>query len=267
MKIKKLIPKFLKNEYKHYVTDCYIVSYPKAGRTWLRFLLGYYLNEKHNLNLSLSEITTTRLFYKYNLPYINFSHFGNPHLIKKWNINKINFNMLRKKKVVFLYRDPRPQSVSNYYQFFHRGDYTKVTNEIPDNNIDEFILGDLGGINSIINYYNLMYVYSMNNNVFFLKYEDLLNNTNETMKSLLTYLNLSIDLDLLNETVVMADKKNLSYLESKKLLNAYHFGGTSDTNYKVRKDKKKWNEEIKPTTLNEVNKLVVKKMNPFFLKK
>ncbi len=265
MKIKKLVPKFLKDEYKHYLTDYYIVSFPKAGRTWLRFLIGYYLNKKYNLNLSLNEITITRLFYKYNLPYINFSHFGDPHLIKRWDIKEIKFNKLKKKKVVFLYRDPRPQSVSNYYQFFYRGDFAKVKNEIPFNNIDKFILGDLGGINSIIDYYNLMYAYSKNNNVFFLKYEDLINSTHDTMKSLLLYLNISVELDLLNETIKMGDKKNLSYLESKNLLNEYHFGGTSGTNSKVRKNKKKWNEEIKASTLNEVNNLVNEKLNPFFL--
>ena len=267
MIIKRLIPQFIKDYYKHHVTDYYIISYPKAGRTWLRFLIGYYLNKKYNLNLPLSDITITRLFYKYNLPYINFSHFGDPHLIKRSNIKEIKFNNLSKKKVVFLYRDPRPQSVSNYYQFFHRGDCLKVKGEIPENNIDKFILGDLGGINSIIDYYNLMYEYSKNNNVFFLKYEDVIKKTNETIKSLFLFLNIPIDSNLLIETIEMSNKKSLSELENKGLLNKYHFGGTSDSNSKVRKNKKKWNDDLKPSTIKTINNILIDKLNSFYFKK
>ena len=266
MYIKSLIPQFIKDYYKYHVTDYYIISYPKAGRTWLRFLIGYYLNKYYKLNLPLDKITITRLFYNYNLPYINFSHFGNPHLIKCKMIKKINFTSLNKKKIIFMYRDPRPQSVSNYYQFFYRGDNKKISNYNSHKNIDEFVLGDLGGINSIINYYNLIYNYSKTKNIYFLKYEDLIKKTNETLNSLFLFLDIPIDSDLLSETIEMSTKKSLSDLESKGLLNKYHFGGTSDKNFKVRMNKKKWNDELKPSTIKIINNLL-NELNPFYLKK
>ena len=265
MTYKKYLPQFIKDRYKHFISEYYIISYPKAGRTWLRFLIGYYLNNKYDLGLPLKDITTTRVFYDYGLPYINFCHFGEPHLIKNNYVKKINLKSLKNKKIVFLYRDPRPQSVSNYYQFFHRGDKKKLKNLKIDDNIDSFILGNIGGIKSIIDYYNLFLEFSIKYNVFFLKYENMLVHSEKEIKSLFSFLNFPEDKILLNQTLVAGSKKNLSTLEQKNLLNSYHFGGTSNINYKVRKNKLKWNEEIKPETLNIVNKLVKSELNPFFL--
>ena len=81
--IHNLIPKTLKRSLKRAVisnlSDAIIISFPKCGRTWLRFLLGEIFKKNFRLK-SVESIEINRLSDENeNVPRLYFSHDDNPH--------------------------------------------------------------------------------------------------------------------------------------------------------------------------------------------
>lgn len=56
-KIGGLLPNSFRRNLVFDLVDTYIVSYPKAGRTWLRMLLGYLINKHYGLNLPVAQLS------------------------------------------------------------------------------------------------------------------------------------------------------------------------------------------------------------------
>ena len=97
-------------------TAVYIVSFPKSGRTWLRVLIGKAIADQYNLD-DRYVLDTYRLTKKLKLPVIQFIHDGSDLQYARTHNNlRRDTRVYRKKKVIFLARDPRDLIVSNYYQ-------------------------------------------------------------------------------------------------------------------------------------------------------
>ena len=235
--------------------DSIIISFPKSGRTLLRFMLGLYLKELFSLDTSLKEITNFKKFHTINqLPFIFFDHFGNPHLISYKKINKTNLKPLHYKTKIFLHRDPRHQVYSNYFQFFFRGDCKKVDKKLmPSRDIEEFIFGEIGGLKSISKYYELLNNFKFKTNMLFISYKEMIKNKKKLLKQILEFLNFEVDTNILEMVVEKSSKENMAILEKKGLLNDYHFGGKNDKDSKVNKNRPKWNEFLNDETIEKMN--------------
>ena len=64
--IKNIIPRRFSRWYKNKKIDLFLISYPKAGRTWLRMLIGSYFNYYFDLNIPYAELSLTQRLHKYN---------------------------------------------------------------------------------------------------------------------------------------------------------------------------------------------------------
>ncbi len=265
--LKKIIPESLYDWYSFKVNNLYLISFPKSGRTWIRMLIGFYVNNLYNLKIPLYELSITQRLYKYNrnIPRIAVSHYGNPHLIHIDDI-KLNKNKFNNKKVIFLIRDPRPIAVSNYYQFMFRGDKKKSNIKKFSGSINDFVLGDYGGIKSIVKYYNLWIKhYAQSTDFHVIRYEELLKNTANEFKKIILILDLPINNNLIEKTINFCNISNLKQLEIEGKLNAYHFGGDDEKNSKVRSaGKKKWFDEVNSETRKKMNEIIYNKLDKRF---
>ena len=131
--------------------EVFIISYPKAGRTWLRALIGKYLSLKYNLP-DKNLLETEKLTKKIKLPPVHFTHDGSewvqdkPLRLKK-NISyrhlptdKLKY---RNKKIILLSRNIKDIVVSAYFQAHNRENVFNGT-------ISEFIRDERFGIKRII---------------------------------------------------------------------------------------------------------------------
>jgi hypothetical protein len=142
-KTRKMIKKYRKVQ-----PDIYIVSYPKSGRTWLRFMLCRYLIEKYKIekDVSLDLLEATKLS---GLPLTNFTHHQS-NMSLKLAYSEMVFNQERfgGKRVLFLGRDIKDTVVSAYHQATKR-------NIVFEGPISEFVKNEQFGVRKIIRFYQM----------------------------------------------------------------------------------------------------------------
>ena len=101
--------------------DVFILSFPKAGRTWLRLMLGRLLSEHYRIDASYDELLHLKpLTGKVpGVPLIGVTHDGNPHT-KPPGALGTDKEAFRGKRVILLYRDLRDVLVSLYFENLNR---------------------------------------------------------------------------------------------------------------------------------------------------
>ena len=150
--------------------DVYIVSYPKAGRTWLRYVLDLFFNKQ---NKSIDD-------------YVHFSHNVGTWVPMPPRLNtlKIDENKYVKKRIVLLMRDPRDILVSSYYHLTKR-------EKLFSGTFSDFIKNDDLGIKKIVKYYNLWAEYCIkNDNYIILYYEKMKENLPLELFKLFDFINI-----------------------------------------------------------------------------
>lgn len=197
------IPDDIKERRLHNKTDYYLISFPKCGRTWLRLIIGRYMQEYFNLNaVSNEEVMelTPLSNHNPNIPFIRITHDDNPQL-KYPNEIQDDKKRYKNKKVIFLVRDPKDVVVSLYFQFLKR------EKRIDEISLSDFLRYEKGSLKSIIKFYNVWNKEKKVPKKFLLiKYENLHsdiydNGTYNEVKKVLNFLGLDIDNKLLNKVV------------------------------------------------------------------
>jgi len=166
--------------------DAYVVSYPKAGRTWLRALIGKALVDHYGLPERLmlaTEVVTGAA----GLPVAAFDHDqtamaeGVP-----WRQMPVDRSAYRSLRVMLMGRDPRDNLVSAYFQATRRINVFKGP-------ISEFIRHDAYGVEKILAFYR---IWAANRHIpaafEFLTYEDLHRDTAGTLARALAFLGASV---------------------------------------------------------------------------
>jgi hypothetical protein len=106
--------------------DVFLVSYPKSGNTWLRFLLGNLIYENKmdfiNMNKLMPDIYAS---YKHEIDRIKRS----PRFIKSHESYTPSYP-----KVIYIYRDPRDVVISYFYWYkkFKKGEYSNFNKFFND---------------------------------------------------------------------------------------------------------------------------------------
>ena len=179
--------------------DYPIVSFPKSGRTWIRYFLGQYLNIKHNMPMDLEFMPQpywTEERQQLDFPNIHFTH--------DWF--DLNFNnnerpcvyfkeLFDKKPIIFLFRNPMDTMVSYYYH--------KVKRERTENNLDlsirEFMLDDRYGLGRYCIWMDQMLDYLiMRPNVLFITYEHMIENMSREMTRMFDFMKIRKDIVSIN---------------------------------------------------------------------
>ena len=100
--------------------DAFIASYPKSGRTWLRFILANYLNDRFDLGLRVDLQSMFRvlpndgLSAERGLPAFTFRDIPGMPLVVVSHA-RYQRGSFKRKGIIFLLRDPRDLMVSSYF--------------------------------------------------------------------------------------------------------------------------------------------------------
>ena len=176
----------IRHRYNWAKVDSVIISYPKCGRTWLRAMLGSLIVNAYNLDIPEASAVDLSKLAKINrdIPKIIVTHDNKPALKKPEELS-LSKRPFYSKSVVFLSRDPRDALVSLYYHFSKRS-------ESFDGSMSDFIRGRRGGLDTFIEYHNQWINESHKFKSFHLvRYEDLIENTKESLRNCAEALGLS----------------------------------------------------------------------------
>jgi len=187
-------------------------SYPKCGRTWLRFVLANYFNQVNNLVDSVNYNNVFSLFpnsgnnlsrgvpaYQYmnnkRLPLILFDH----------TLYRTEFNSV---DVIFLVRGVLDTLVSNYFQATNRLGMYK-------GDIQAYIRDPEQGLDNLINYYNNWGKGLGNTKHCVIRYEDMHEDIYACIKKLFMLLGITLDKVALSVAVELSTFSNMKSIELK----------------------------------------------------
>lgn len=160
--------------------DVFLVSYPKSGNTWVRFLLANLLSRNEIDFTNIDKIAAS--IYVYNNEY--FKKQKSPRLIKSHE-----YFDHRYKKVIYVVRDPRDVCVS-YYHFLKKYGKIEKNHEFNDYFID-FIKGTLFPfVNWPLHCQSWLSSFCLYP-VLLVRYEDLKGDTSAELRRIADFLNVS----------------------------------------------------------------------------
>ncbi|MBL4654239.1 MAG: sulfotransferase domain-containing protein [Bacteroidia bacterium] len=188
--------------------DKMIVSYPRSGNTWTRFLVANLINKDDKpltFNSYWQNVASIEDFKLSN----RIDSINSPRILKSHDVFDPRY-----KKVVYLVRDPRSVAVSYYYLL-------KRDRRIPENIIFKDYLKDfIQG-----NYSQGMYsnfgsweehvgswiggIGHDDNRFLIIKYEDLRANTNIELKKIANFFDLSNDDDQIEKAIEYSSMENM----------------------------------------------------------
>jgi hypothetical protein len=134
-------------------TEALVVSYPKSGRTWLRVMLTQYIALREKLpHCSLDLYEATRQSSRFALT--DFHHEQAHHKLEISHRDLVfDPTDLRKKDIIFLYRDPRDTAVSLYFQLTKRE--TVAQGEFYPGSLSDLLRDENLGLEKIIKFNRL----------------------------------------------------------------------------------------------------------------
>lgn len=225
---------------KRRAIDVFVISYPKCGRTWLRLMIGkalaLHLNEPNANPLQPDELVKNHP----QIPLIRFTHDDYPHL-KTPDELSTNKREYRRKKVIFLARDPRDVVVSYYFEVTRRA---SLNPNYPKINLDlsSFLRHPVGSIDTILRYYNIWAANRYSTQAFLLvRYEDLQAQTERELRRVLDFIGMTeLSDDLIHQAIEYARFENMRRLEENGAFDSFrlHPGNRYDPeSFKTRRGK------------------------------
>ena len=239
IKVFKKLPgvKSLRRRYNLFRSDVVLVSFPKSGRTWLRVLIGRALQQHYDANEDIIMKTSAICDLDSRIPTLSVSHddFAQDKLPDEISTKKQKY---RTKRIVFLVRDPKDVIVSLYFHKCYRRGESKRYN----GDISQFIKSKVGGIESLIAFYN---VWANNNHLpkgfLLVRYEDMINDAGNELDRVLNFMGVNwISDEILNESMQYGSFENLRSIEASNKLHSTSLQTTDPDNeesFKVRKGK------------------------------
>jgi len=214
--LKKIINMLPWDRYQHQTdipdnytsSDVFLVSYPKSGNTFLRFLIANAIKVHFDKEVNVNWFTIQQI-----IPDIHISTairqqgpFGIsslPRIIKSHN----SYNRYYK-NVILLVRDPRDIMVS----YFH---YLRSQNRLPKQaDLSQVVRDPNKGIKAW-NEHTKSWLgkYRSGQNIRYYKFEDLVGNTANTLSQIMGLLGLKLSENEISEVVEICSKENMRDLE------------------------------------------------------
>jgi Sulfotransferase domain len=216
--------------------DAFLVSYPKSGRTWLRFLLSCYFARVAQLGFEPDLRSTFRVHPNFDrdaerglavfvgqeqdvqIPLLAVSH------------RQYERRFFGGKPTIILVRDPRDVCVSAYFhETKHKQRFT--------GNIAEFIEDDIYGIPAIVRYYNGWAQGLAGSKSLVISYEEMSRNTAETVRAILKFLGQPADEAALADAVEKARFSKMQKTEQKTGIPGHDYDRSDNDSLRVRKGK------------------------------
>ena len=204
-----------------------LASYPKSGRTWLRFILAQYFMASRKI----PAITTQTMFEfapNFDLDpvrgipaFIRRSEEGSFPLIPSTHL-KFSVTLPRDIPIIFLIRDPRAVLNSDYHHVTRH-------KKIFSGTMEEFLASRDRGIPHYIGYMNSWESGLSRNPDHIIYYEDLISDTVNEVARLLEFLQEPIDMEALHYAVDNSSFEKMKALEQAEAIPG-HLYNRSDAN-------------------------------------
>lgn len=169
--------------------DCMLVSYPRSGSTWLRFLVS-------NARFGRDEPTTfenlnQRIPYALRPSPFTMKRLTRPRILKSHSAYDCRF-----RKVVLLVRDPRDVAISYYHYHIRRA---KISADCSlDEYVPKYVWGEMDRYgNWGENVGSWLGARAQTEDFMLVRYEDMKENTASSLKSICEFLELPSD----NQTI------------------------------------------------------------------
>jgi estrone sulfotransferase len=176
--------------------DTFIVSYPKSGNTWVRFIIANLIyGEEEEINFHKAK----QFIPDFEVHHQDIENLNRPRILKSHSLYNPSFG-----KVVYIVRDVRDVYISYFY-------YLK--NKLPENKtISEFIREidtKEGGWARHIN----SWIQNKSKNILIVKYENLLNNTFLEIKTIVEFMGLSFGNEKIRQAIAKSSFENMKKIE------------------------------------------------------
>jgi hypothetical protein len=200
------------------LADAVIVSYGKAGRTWLRVMLSRYLKLAYGLpgerligfdNFHRQDARVPRLFFTHDNYLRDYTGAGE---------SRRDF---RGKRVVLLVRNPQDTAVSQYFQWkFRMRARKKHLNEYPEHGTEvtpyDFVMRPESGLPKILRFMNAWAEEAPQlKELLIVRYEDMRADPQATLRRIVHFLGCPDDEPALRGAVEYASIENMRKLEEK----------------------------------------------------
>jgi hypothetical protein len=194
--------------------DVFLVSFPKSGRTWLRFMINATCARHFGVQISNYLDMRATVVACPGMPKIHVMHDDEP----QWKTPRQLLTSKREfgeRKVLFLVRDPRDVVVSQYFHLTKR-----IRLDVGD--LSTFLRSRKGSLETIVRYYNLWAERRDVPKEFLLvRYEDLHASARGEMRRILAFLGLSNVSDAaLEEGIAFSTFDNMRDLEARDAMGA-----------------------------------------------
>ena len=202
-KIKLLLNKPIPGEYaKIRKDDIFLVSFPKSGNTWLRFLIGNYLYE----NIDFNNVNKL-------MPDIHVNNNKQLNVIKKQRFIKSHFTFNPKyPKVIYIKRNIKDVCISYFYWWKKRDPNRYASFSLFFDSFIDFGSGPYGTwIDHIKDWTNN----AKKDQILIINYENIKKNTYAEMLKVLSFCKLPLDEKRLLFAIEKSNIKNMSNLESR----------------------------------------------------
>lgn len=259
------------NQIKSYIrkkiTDAYIISYPKCGRTWLQMILMHYVLRHYRkisdpLPFEWGPSLIRHTWYL-NFPNIYFTHdiANRPIPYEDYN-DYFDASIYLKKQAIILIRDPRDVVVS----YYHHAKKKTAKNRLPANiSLSAFIRHKNYGIKAVVAYYNMWApIIQTNRQVSWLRYEDLRADPITSLELLLKFCGVpSIDHESLAWAIDCNSFGNLQAREIEKKQDSDN--AVNKNTLRVRQGKVGgYREEMQQEDIEYVHTVLHKHLNSFY---
>lgn len=255
-----------RKEYKEVKeADFVIVSPPKCGRTWMRMMLSRFFQMRYGL--PEDELLGYDNYHQLNaaIPRIRFTH---DRYISAYTGNRDSKRDFYPKKVILLVRDPRDVAVSNYFQWISCiNPYKKKLLDIPENPeevpIYDYVMTHQFGIPRTV-----AFLKSWANELektrahLLIRYEDMRTEPAQALAQILSFMNITVSEQEINEVVRLTSFENMKRLEQSQTFDSgsrrLMIKDASNPNaFKVRRGKVGgYSDYFNETELDEIDRLI-----------
>lgn len=181
------------------------VSYPKSGRTWVRFMVDHYLADLHGIPV-LNVFQVERLVDpRWRIEWTHLTA-QMTYLLRFDQIRDLDLSQIEGRSCIFLAREPLPTLASAYYQ---ARDRLGIFSGTPS----EFVRSPLFGVRKLVAFYELMVeLRDRFHSLIPITYEDLRQDAASGLRSVLQTLGSEVDEDRVQRAVEEGRFENLRRL-------------------------------------------------------
>ena len=216
--------------------DALLISYPKCGRTWLRFALSNYFSDALQLGIEPDLRSTFSIIPNLDndpirgVPGFRFAgqRPGLPLILVSHR--PFRAKLMQRAPIIFLVRDPRDIVVSAY--FHATGHKQRFAGDI-----DEFIEDERQGLGSVISYLNAWAARLAHHRHHVTSYERISADLASELRLVLSFLGVPIDEQALRHAVKKSSFTEMQSKERQTGIPGQHYDTTDSESLRMRKGK------------------------------